>query len=269
MSCMAKSPKKKFALSADKIRPLAEGYGGCIATDLITVEGRKVGYMYRTDPDNDQDSGWVFTAGEESLAYMDEAANHGVYDVNTIANYDPDIIPVLDAPIGSAFERQGRSRRLVQVEGDPWEPGTKPAKKWPPPGFPLVEGDYALTEAWSIHLPEQFARRIEEGSLVLWRPGLTIWLTAWNNDQDESQAERLAWIKSKSSPQRWAERESRAGGMTRYSYRLRDENDDGPVESLTAFIFGDEGHLQIAVYFDDPSDEAAAQALVDSVGLQS
>ena len=31
---------------------------------------------------------------------MDEASNHGVYDVNTIANYDPDIIPLLDAPVG-------------------------------------------------------------------------------------------------------------------------------------------------------------------------
>jgi len=32
-------------------------------------------------------------------------ANIGVYDVNTIANYDRDIIPLLDAPPGSAFER--------------------------------------------------------------------------------------------------------------------------------------------------------------------
>jgi hypothetical protein len=54
-------------------------------------------------------------------------------------------------------------------------------KKWPPPGFPLVSGDYALTEEWAIHLPEKFARRVEEGNLVLWRPGLTIWLAAWGN----------------------------------------------------------------------------------------
>ena len=47
-------------------------------------------------------------------------------------------------------------------------------KKWPPSGFPLVEGEHRLTATWSMYLPEQFARRIEDGSLVLWLPGLTI-----------------------------------------------------------------------------------------------
>jgi hypothetical protein len=159
--------------------------------------------------------------------------------------------------------------QFVQVEGEPWEPGTKPAKKWPPPGFPVVEGDHPLTATWAIHLPERFARRIEDGSLVLWRPGLTIWMTALNNDRSQSQAERLEWIKSEASPERWAERESSANGVTRFSYRLRDQNDDGPVESLAAFIIGDDGHLQISIYFDDPADEVTAQKLADSVSLRT
>ena len=36
---------------------------------------------------------------------MAEANNHAMYDVNTIANYDSEIIPLLDAPIGSAYVR--------------------------------------------------------------------------------------------------------------------------------------------------------------------
>ena len=48
---------------------------------------------------------WCFMSGHESQEYMDEPSNHAVYDVNTIANYDPEIIPFLNAPIGSAFER--------------------------------------------------------------------------------------------------------------------------------------------------------------------
>jgi len=36
---------------------------------------------------------------------MNDADNLAVYDVNTIANDDPDIIAVLGAPIGSAFVR--------------------------------------------------------------------------------------------------------------------------------------------------------------------
>jgi hypothetical protein len=100
-----KPSKKKFKLSASEIRELAPGRGACFATDMITVEGRRVRFMYREQPDNEMDSGWRFMAGYESNEYMGNPANHGVYDVNTIANYDPDIVPLLDAPCGSAFER--------------------------------------------------------------------------------------------------------------------------------------------------------------------
>ena len=143
-----------------------------------------------------------------------------------------------------------------------------PEKLWPPPGFPLVEGNYALTETWSIRLPEPFARRIEDGSLVLWRQGLTIWLSVWGNDNNESQSERLEWIKREASPDRYSEKESISDGLTRYSYRLRDENDDGPLEALYGFAISDDGHLQLSVYFDDVADEISANQLVGSVFIR-
>lgn len=134
-----------------------------------------------------------------------------------------------------------------------------PAKTWPPPGFPLIQGDHALTELWSIHLPEQFARRIEDGDLVFWRPGLTIWLAVWGNN--EVQAARLAKIKDGASPARFDARESVGGGVTRFSYRLREAN----VESLNAYVIGDDEHLQISAYFDGVADATRAQRIVDSV----
>jgi hypothetical protein len=96
---------KKFRLSPDQIRPLAPGLGACIASDRIVVDGAPVGYMYRETPMNQHDSGWRFLAGDEDAAYMADNANHGVYDVNTIVNYWPDILPYIDAEPGSAFER--------------------------------------------------------------------------------------------------------------------------------------------------------------------
>jgi hypothetical protein len=140
------------------------------------------------------------------------------------------------------------------------------AKKWPPPGFPIVLGDHALTREWQIHLPEKFARRIEEGDLVLWRPGLTVWLAAWGNTHGESQSARLAHIKETASRDRTAERERvTPDGLTRFDYRLRDQNDDGPVESLNGFVIGDDGEVNVAVYFDDVADEPTAYLLVDSI----
>lgn len=100
---------KNFKLSANEIEPLLPGWKGpegCIATDRITVDGCPVGYMYREEPDEEvPDNGWRFLAGDEDEAYMDNAANSSVYSINTICNYDRDIIPFLDAPYGSAFYR--------------------------------------------------------------------------------------------------------------------------------------------------------------------
>ncbi len=111
---------KKFRLKAEEIKPLATGHGACIATDMITVKGKPVGFMYRAAPDADGDSGWRFMAGTEDQDYMDEADNHGIYDVNTIANYDPSIISLLDSPEGSVFERTPGAKNFRPVED--WQP---------------------------------------------------------------------------------------------------------------------------------------------------
>lgn len=106
---------KAFNLAKEEIRPLAEGHGACFATDMITVEGYPVRFMYREEPDNEIDSGWRFMSGFESDEYMDDPENMAIYDVNTIANYDPSIIPFLNAPMGSAFEKTQESERFEVV----------------------------------------------------------------------------------------------------------------------------------------------------------
>jgi hypothetical protein len=106
---------KKFKLAASEIQPIAIGLGSCIASDHITVNGRKVGYMYRDSPDNEIDSGWRFMSGKESQVFMDNPKNLEIYDVNTIANYDPEIIPLLSEPIGAAFERDHETGKFVEV----------------------------------------------------------------------------------------------------------------------------------------------------------
>lgn len=96
---------KQFVLT--EIRPLIDwgGAEGCFATDRIMVDGSPVGFMYRELPEYEGDSGWRFTAGDETAAYMDEPDNSGIYMLNTVANYDEDIIPHLKADYGSAFFR--------------------------------------------------------------------------------------------------------------------------------------------------------------------
>jgi hypothetical protein len=103
---------KAFRLSAYEIRQVAPGHGACFASDKVTVDGERVGYMYREEPDFEADSGWRFFSGSEAPEYVDDAGNFGIFDVNTIANYDADIIEHLEAPIGAAFVRDATSGRL-------------------------------------------------------------------------------------------------------------------------------------------------------------
>ena len=114
-----------------------ENATGCIATNRITVEGCKVGYCYREKADGDWDSGWRFTAGDESDEYMDDPNNAGIYGLNSICNDDPDIIPLLNTPAPCAFERdengvfqQIKDWKPDEDEEDPDMDILKQCQKW-------------------------------------------------------------------------------------------------------------------------------------------
>ena len=131
---------RDYHVKAEDVKHLLpdwEGADGCIATNRITVEGCKVGYCYREKPDGGWDSGWRFTAGDESEAYMDDPNNAGIYKLNTICNDDPDIIPLLRTPAPCAFERdengvfqQIKDWKPEQDEEDPDMDILKQCQKW-------------------------------------------------------------------------------------------------------------------------------------------
>ena len=131
---------RDFHVKAEDMKNLLpdwEEASGCIATNRITVEGCKVGYCYREKADGDWDSGWRFTAGDESDEYMDDPNNAGIYGLNTICNDDPDIIPLLNTPAPCAFERdengvfqQIKDWKPDEDEEDPDMDILKQCQKW-------------------------------------------------------------------------------------------------------------------------------------------
>ena len=136
----ASGRNRDYHVKAEDVKHLLpdwEGADGCIATNRITVEGYKVGYCYREEPDGGWDSGWRFTAGDESEAYMDDPNNAGIYKLNTICNDDPDIIPLLNTPAPCAFERdengvfqQIKDWKPDEDEEDPNMDILKQCQKW-------------------------------------------------------------------------------------------------------------------------------------------
>jgi hypothetical protein len=97
--------KKGLLIKAEDIKDLIPHMGFSIASNAIIIEGEKIGFMYREKPDSNEDSGWRFLSGNESQEYVDNEDNSKIMDVNTMANYDPSIIPYLKSPFGTELER--------------------------------------------------------------------------------------------------------------------------------------------------------------------
>lgn len=94
-----------FVIKENDIKDLVQGMGYSICSNKITVDGMKVGFMYREEPFDDEDSGWRFLSGTEDQEYADNPDNSKIFGVNAIANHDPAIIPYLRKPEGCELER--------------------------------------------------------------------------------------------------------------------------------------------------------------------
>ncbi|WP_316845817.1 DUF2185 domain-containing protein [Pedobacter psychrodurus] len=108
---------KIFKRSASQIKDLIPHRGGCMATDKITIDGLPVKFMYRQELDYEHDTGWIFLSSTETQGYLDDHTNTMIYEVNTIADYDPAIIPYLNLPVGTDLERVDGTDRFIDYSG--------------------------------------------------------------------------------------------------------------------------------------------------------
>lgn len=107
---------KIFKLKPEDIQQLIEPLGSCLASDKITVDGMPVGYMYRENPEEENDSGWRFLSGTETQNYIDDPNNSMVFEVNTMANYDASIIPYLKSKTGTELERVENTNEFAEIK---------------------------------------------------------------------------------------------------------------------------------------------------------
>ena len=133
------------------------------------------------------------------------------------------------------------------------------------PDFPVIEGKYQMTAEWFITLGQEHNRRVDEGSLVLWRPGLTIWINIWGNDNNESIEERLKWISAESSPNAFEVNSKNKGSTHAFSYRLNETENGKVTRSYNGYFLANDSHVQVSVYFDSESESNKAKSIIESV----
>ena len=136
------------------------------------------------------------------------------------------------------------------------------------PDFPVVSGDYVMTKGWRISLGDQFNRRIEDGSLVLWKPELTFWINVWNNERGASPDELLQEIVVRANPDRTAEKTARVEATIHLTYELAEDDAERPDSasgSINGFIIAAPGYVQVSAYADTPEAHALAYRIINAI----
>ena len=94
----------------DRQRRFDEWWFGAFArlalvSKRVTEEHAPVGFLYREEPDREQDSGWRVTAGTEDQVYMDDPGHSVLIPLRDLIRDDRALEDLLRSPAGSAFAR--------------------------------------------------------------------------------------------------------------------------------------------------------------------
>jgi hypothetical protein len=138
--------------------------------------------------------------------------------------------------------------------------------------YPSVKGIYRMTPEWSIELPTEFKRRFEAGDLVIWKPGITIWINAWGNKKGESINERVRRFKYENSKEKRSLRiEGEAGhALYTYEFKVRDETREiKDYFAVYAFKVNDSSYVQIWAYADSNKDKTMVYNIIRSINYET
>lgn len=134
--------------------------------------------------------------------------------------------------------------------------------------FPLLIGRVGITSNWNLDLPRVFQMRMEDGQMVLWRPGFTIWLSAWNNNNEQPVEALHHDLVQAGSNNRYDESTEKRNGRLYHSYRIKEQAEDNRAPAFQGFAIDKHGHLQFSIYFDDEADAGLATDILLSAGTE-
>lgn len=137
--------------------------------------------------------------------------------------------------------------------------------------FPVVSGRTQLTAKWHADLPQPMNRRVDTGpggekSLVLWRPGLTAWLAAYNVPAGQRDG-YLSSMRTKPTVDADEIQDLEWGNCAGFSWMVVEPRRDGGGKQfgLHLILAGTDSALHAAIYFDRPDDVDAAMDFAEGI----
>jgi hypothetical protein len=108
-----------------------------------------------------------------------------------------------------------------------------------------------ISDDWWIGIDETYRTRVDDGSLVIWRPERTIWINVWRDNDGRTVRERLAsWVDDR-SPQATDLYEQERDGLLRFGYLLEEPEEGGGHRlGLYSYTVSESWTVQMACYFD-------------------
>ena len=84
----------------------------CFVTNNILYDGAKIGYLYRENPDYEDDSGWRIMPADVSDEYLNNPENSSYVSLGAVLTRDDSIVDILDTPVGWAFTKQPGQKKF-------------------------------------------------------------------------------------------------------------------------------------------------------------
>lgn len=88
-----------------------------VVSKKVREEGWKISYGERFEPTREGDSGWFFSAGNESSEYINNPKNLELWLINSVTMYDSALSNFITAPYGTAIVRTGHDKFEIDAPG--------------------------------------------------------------------------------------------------------------------------------------------------------
>jgi len=125
-----------------------------------------------------------------------------------------------------------------------------------------------ISDDWWIGIDGSYRTRVEDSSLVFWRPERTIWISLWKDHDGRTVRERLdTWIADRHAGATDLY-EQEDNGLLRFGYLLEEPEDAGGHRlGVYSYTVSEAFTVQMACYFDLREDLGWATAVSKSLAF--